>query len=38
MHSYKSFSATIGVLLTSTLLAGCAVSGAAFKHIEANSS
>lgn len=35
MHSYKFFSATIGVILTSTLLTGCAVSGAAFKHIEA---
>lgn len=35
MHSYKSLSATIGVLLTATLLAGCAASGPAFKHIEA---
>lgn len=35
MHSDKSFSATIGVILISTLLAGCAVSGAPFIPIEA---
>lgn len=35
MHSYKSFSVTVGVILTSTLLTGCAVSGKGFKPIEA---
>jgi hypothetical protein len=35
MHRYKSFSATIGVILTSALLNGCAVSGKGFDPIEA---